>query len=307
MSFLNSITRFIQDPEPEYIFEISEGGIAYVRPGASRQPAFEPLPNDVLSISPLRDNILRPEYFATKIAALAGPTGKKRRRSVLILPDFCSRVAVLDFDKFPDKPEEQASLVRFRMKKSVPFDVDDAAVSYYAQASAKGRIDLVVAAVSLEIVAKYEAPFRSAGLHTGVVTTSALATADLERSSGISLLAKLSGKALTVSIFKSGTLKMVRCVELSQVSEDEVLSVVFPTIAFVEDEFAGKPDRMELCGFDGLPGVRQDEVAARWQAEFGVPVGQLRSGIATPGQHNSGLLGYLEANHPSKLKAEAVA
>ena len=32
--------------------------------------------------------------------------------------------AVLAFDQFPTDPREQASLVRFRMKKSVPFDVE---------------------------------------------------------------------------------------------------------------------------------------------------------------------------------------
>ena len=306
MSFLNRLTRIIQDPPPEYVFEISEGGIAYVRPEGSHQIGFEPLPNDALTISPLRDNIQRPEVFASKVAAAAGGTGKKRRRAVLILPDFCARVAVLDFDKFPEKPEEQASLVRFRMKKGVPFDIDDAAISYYAQNAAKGRIDLVVAAVSLEIIAKYEAPFRSVGVHPGIVTTSALATADLEKSTGITLLAKLSGRSLTVSVFRSGVLRMVRCVELAQVTEEEVLAIIFPTIAFVEDELTTRPDRMTLCGFEGLPGVRQDEMAARWHNEFGIPVVQLRSGHGTPGQFNSGILGYLESVNPTRMKAEAV-
>ena len=29
----SSLLRLIQDPPPDYIFELSEGGIAYVRPG----------------------------------------------------------------------------------------------------------------------------------------------------------------------------------------------------------------------------------------------------------------------------------
>ena len=127
--------------------------------------------------------------FAARINAAAGPGTKKRRRGVLILPDFCARVAVLDFDNFPEKPEEQMSLVRFRMKKGVPFDIDDAALSYYAQGTGKGKIELVVAAVALEIIARYEAPFRAAGLQTGVVTVSSLATAELEKNNGITLLA----------------------------------------------------------------------------------------------------------------------
>src|SRR4051794_11347477 len=142
MSFLRNITGFLQDPPPEYVFEISERGIAYLRPGSSRQVGFEAVKDDVLAISPLRDNILRPDEFAARVASAAGPATKKRRRAVLILPDYCARVAVLDFDKFPDKPEEQMTLVRFRMKKGVPFDIDDAALSYYAQNTAKGKIEL---------------------------------------------------------------------------------------------------------------------------------------------------------------------
>jgi hypothetical protein len=42
------------------------------------------------------------------------PTGIASARAAVILPDYCARVAVLDFDAFPDDPEEQQALVRFR-------------------------------------------------------------------------------------------------------------------------------------------------------------------------------------------------
>ena len=51
----SALLRLIQDPPPDYIFELSEGGIAYVRPG-SPQPAFEPL-NPVFSLH-LRSQIM---------------------------------------------------------------------------------------------------------------------------------------------------------------------------------------------------------------------------------------------------------
>src|SRR5207244_3377183 len=73
------------------------------------------------------------------------PTNGKRREAALILPDYCARVAVLDFDSFPADPKEQLSLVRFRLKKSVPFDVDSAAVGYWAQPAAGGKQDVVAA------------------------------------------------------------------------------------------------------------------------------------------------------------------
>ncbi len=67
-------------------------------------------------------------------------------------------MAVLDFDSFPSVPQEQSSLVRFRVKKSVRADLDKASVSYYVQAHLSGgkKKDVVIAVLSLEILARYE-------------------------------------------------------------------------------------------------------------------------------------------------------
>jgi hypothetical protein len=53
----------------------------------------------------------------------------------LILPDYCTRVAVLDFDNFPTDAKEQLSLMRFRMKKAFRSMWKAAAVGYWVQAA----------------------------------------------------------------------------------------------------------------------------------------------------------------------------
>ena len=88
----------------------------------------------------------------------------------LILPDYCTRLAVLDFDSFPSDAAQQLSLIRFRLKRSVPFDVESAAISYWAQPAADKKMDVVAAVAPLEIVSRYEAPFRAAGMLPGLVT-----------------------------------------------------------------------------------------------------------------------------------------
>ena len=40
------------------------------------------------------------------------------------------RVLLLDFDAMPAKAAEALPLIRFRLRKLVPFEVEDAAVSY---------------------------------------------------------------------------------------------------------------------------------------------------------------------------------
>ena len=62
----------------------------------------------------------------------------------------------------------------FRLRKSLPFDVDKAKVSYQAQTSPAGM--RVVAAVALNSVLEdYEAAFVEAGFSPGVVLPSMLA------------------------------------------------------------------------------------------------------------------------------------
>ena len=85
--------------------------------------------------------------------------GGHSRDVIAILPDAAVRVVLLDFDTLPDKPKEAEGVVRFRLRKSLPFDVDKAAVSYHAQTTPVGV--RVIAAVCLNnVVQDYEGVFR---------------------------------------------------------------------------------------------------------------------------------------------------
>src|SRR5437899_9275932 len=162
------LASLFKDPPPAYAFELSEAGIAVADMTSAPRTAFHPLTPGTIAVSPLRDNILMPDELLAAVRALAPSNGnRKRREMALILPDNCARIAVLDFDSFPADAKEQLSLVRFRMKKSVPFDVESAAVGYWAQAAAGGKVDVIAAVAPVEIVARYEAPFRAIGMNPG--------------------------------------------------------------------------------------------------------------------------------------------
>src|SRR5260370_6235978 len=57
---------------------------------------------------------------------------------IAVVPDAAVRVVLLEFDTLPSDSEEAAGVVRFRLKKSLPFDVDKARVSYHPQKSKDG-------------------------------------------------------------------------------------------------------------------------------------------------------------------------
>jgi type IV pilus assembly protein PilM len=284
MSVFTQITQFISDPPPGHLFELSEAGIAFA---SGKQTGFEAFAPGTLTPSPIEDNLLRADAVAEAIGRIAPPqsSGKKRKRAAVILPDYAARVSVLDFDSFPTPPDEQAALVRFRVKKTIPFDIESAAVSYYVQPKqADKKVEVVAVTVAMEVMARYEAVFRSSGYHPGVVTTSAIAALNLYRGEGVAVLAKLSGRALTVAVIASNVVKLFRCVALEDGSEEEILAVLQPTFAYVEDEMHAPVGRLIVCG---IP----QEIAAR----MGCETEPLRSRFGSPGPFNAGLLGYLES------------
>lgn len=296
MSLLNTIRALIDEPPPAHVFELSPRGIAFAvraqKKGQGPAVQFSKFEDEVLAVSPVKDNVLLPDVLDRQVASLVPANGHPRRKrdAALILPDYCARIAVLDFQSFPSDRAEQHSLVRFRMKKTVPFDMDSAALSFHARSAGKSY-EVVVVAAPMEVIARYEAPFRAAGFHPGFATTSILAALDLMPPDGLNVAVKLCDRVLTVAICEGRSPKLVRCVELDSLTMEELMSVLFPTLAYAEDELPRKVERIFTCGF----GNSTDDLRARCEAELGLTVEPLRSLWGAPTEANAGLLGWLQA------------
>ena len=289
---LDQIKSILIDPPPGMAFEVSEAGIAAARIGHHTELNFQALKPGVLQVSPLKENIVDENEFTAAVKALTGSNrvGRKGSDAALILPDYSTRTTVLDFDAFPADAAEQLALIRFRLKRSVPFDVESAAVSYFVQPSGQ-KTDVVVVMTPLEIVSRFEAPFRAAGLNPGLVTTSALVALELAPETGLNIIAKVTGRVLTLVVRDKSTVKLVRCVELPGNEFEDVAAVLAPTFVYMEDNLGGRPEMLLLCGF----GAESDEAQRFFRQELAVEVEPLRSPLGVPGENNAGLLGYLRS------------
>jgi len=289
---LDKLKALLREPPPGMAFEISQSGIAAARIGVRAEVEFYPLKQGTLDISPVKENVVDPDEFAGVVRAITSSQAARKAKDIaLILPDYSTRLAVLDFDSFPSDPKEQASLVRFRLKRSVPFDVESAALSYFAQSAARKKIEVVVAMAPLEIVARYEAPFRAAGMNPGLVTTSSLAALELAPEAGLSVMAKLAGSVLTVPVRDKGHLRLVRCLEVPSNTLEDIAGVLLPTFVYIEDNLGGRPEKLLLCGF----GDDTQEAVHRFREELAVDVEPLHSPLGMPQAHDAGLLGYLRS------------
>ena len=95
-----------------------------------------PLPEAALRPASRPGNLLdRPAVVAALRQALEKVVDRTRQVTTIIVPDATVRVLLLEFDTLPTKPAEVIPIVRFRLKKLLPFDADDAAISYQIMSS----------------------------------------------------------------------------------------------------------------------------------------------------------------------------
>jgi len=297
MKVLSKIRAFVSDPPPEFVFEVSEAGIAWARTAEPTAVQWAPLPEGCITVSPLENNVREPRMFEAAVRAIAPEGNGRKRPAALLLPDFCARVTVLDFDTFPSDPAEQLQLVRFRVKRVVPFDIENAVIACYPQSrpGSGKKADVVVAVLNRDVASHFEAPFRAAGFQCGLVTLSALSALSLRGEAGDeqaspAVVAKMSGSVMSLSLLEGSALRMLRCVQLHETSVQEATDVLATTFAFAEDELGARPKVLRLCGIPR----ESDDLRQRWSEEFGLAVTGMQSRFGAPGAFNAGLFGYLE-------------
>ncbi len=140
---------------------------------------------------------------------------ERNRDVTLVVPDASVRVLLLDFDSLPGKLAEALPVVRFRLKKLLPFDADDAAVTYQVMSTTRSLVRVMAVAMPREVLAEYEAMVREAGFEPGAILPSTLAAlAGLEESDAPALLVNAGPEAVTTAIVRGGVLLLHRSVDM---------------------------------------------------------------------------------------------
>ena len=139
----------------------------------------------------------------------------KERQTTLVVPDAAVRVLLLDFDTLPTKAAEALPVVRFRLKKLLPFDADEAVVSYQVMSSNKTAVHVLAVAIPRDVLWEYESVVREAGFEPGAVMPSTLAAcAGMAEMDAAALLVNAGESSVTTAIVQGGVLLLHRTVDL---------------------------------------------------------------------------------------------
>ena len=277
-------------PHPPVAIEISSERIAGARisrTGGLDGFAVEALPAGTIVPSAVETNIVNAVAAKTAIATVCSRLRVHNEDAVILIPDPVIRVFVQHFDQFPRSPQEAIPMLRWKLKKSVPFEVDETLISYMRQAPREGGVDVVTALGRLRIVREYEGLAESAGLHPGVVLSSSLAAVSLLEDRRPTLLARVSGFSLTTAIVREGILCGYRCTELpaqpNQLTPQMLLEEIYPVAAYYQDTWQ---EGIQLVNVAGL-GDRLPEFVPHLENEFHCQVRSLLHSAVSDGRLNA--------------------
>ena len=249
---------------PPVAVEITpEGVLAAALPGKNQAPvyAFAPLRPGVLVPGIGEPNLRAPGAVAEAMRAVLNDVSPRTRAVTLIVPDTSVRVFVLDFDSLPKTAAEAVPVLRFRLRKMVPFDVEHAGVSYQVLSEGKTECRVLTAVLPAPILAEYETAVRAAGYDPGVVLPSSLAALAALGTIEPVLAACLSGLSLTTSITNDQDLLLYRTLDLPEDPVQRLTEVqrdIAVAAAYFEDKLATRATQLHYGGI----GSAQD--FARW-------------------------------------------
>ena len=114
-------------------------------------------------------NVLQRDVVVQAVRGLVEQVGGRHRRVALAIPDTAAKVSLLPFEQVPASTRDLEQLIRLQLRKTVPFPVDEAQVTWSRGGQHEGSTTLVVTAMRRDIVQEYEGVCAAAGLHAGTV------------------------------------------------------------------------------------------------------------------------------------------
>lgn len=212
-------------------------------------------------IDPLTPNLMNqnfPDADAVRIVlddALLNTVGGSKELT-LVVPDTSVRVVLLDFDTLPDRRSEADAVVRFRLKKTLPFDIDQAAVSYHSQLNGK-TLKVVAAVMMSSVLAEYEGVVRSSGYVPGVVLPSTLAALGNIQDDGPCMVVKVAENSTTIAILNDNKLLFYRTLDRgsSDIEAQQLAEDIYPSAVFFQDVYGFPVQRIYLAGVAHIDSV----------------------------------------------------
>jgi type IV pilus assembly protein PilM len=274
---MSILASWLASPPLEAALEISPAAVSVaVLGGRSSNPvvqgyAVEPLPAGAVTPSLTSTNIADPDAVARALNSACQSLGLKPKRVALVIPDVAAKVSLVRFDQTPTRRDDLNQLIRWQVKKSTPFPVDDACLTYTA--GAHGEFVVVVA--RRETIREYEGVCERIGIEAGLVDLSTFAVINLFLSSNLGtsgdwLVVHMRPEYTSIAILRRDDVLFFR--NRAEGDAEALEDVVHQTAMYYQDRLEGRGFSKILLGGIGRLQGEVDLARRNLEARMGTVV-----------------------------------
>jgi len=137
--------------------------------------ATERLPDGLVVPALNQSNIVDRAAVTAAVGRVLAQIGGRPGRVALVVPDGVAKVSLVKFDKVPARADDLGQLIRWQVKKTVPFAIEQAQVSWTrATQDVAGGVEFLVSLARKDLIEEYEAVCLAAGAQPGLVDLATL-------------------------------------------------------------------------------------------------------------------------------------
>jgi len=283
---MSMFSSWLASPPPDAAVEIAPERIsaATIASRGTRSTitsySSQPLPTGAVVASLTSPNILDRRLVVETLREVIGGLNSRPKKIALVIPDAAAKVSLLHFDHVPTRRDDLDQLVRWQVRKSAPFAIEDASVTYTSGAKTATGREFVVELARHDIVRDYETVCGNAGVYAGLVDTATMSVLNLFLASNDPpaddwLLVHMRPGYTSLAIVRGGELIFFR--NRPEGEGESLADMVHQTSMYYQDRLNGKGFARVLLGGRGeAPG--EEEVARRsLQERLGVNVEEINA------------------------------
>jgi Tfp pilus assembly PilM family ATPase len=217
--------------------------------------AIEPLPAGAVTPALAASNIPDVGAVGQAVARVLGQLGARPSRVALVVPDTVAKVSLLKLEKMPPRAADLREIVRWQVRKSAPFPMEQAVLSVSPGLAAADGREMIVAIAREDVVRQYEQACAMAGAHAGIVDLAtfgvlnsvvaaggaqgnpATGSSDRAESRTDWLLVHAAGSCITLAVVRGEHLIFFR--HRSEESEGTLADLIHQTAMYYEDRLNG--------------------------------------------------------------------
>lgn len=278
---LGLLASWLASPPPDAAVEIAPGRVSAAaiasRGGNVRvhAHAVEGLPANAVNASLAPHNILDRAAVTAAVRSVLARLGTRPTRVALIIPDVAAKVSVIRFEQVPPRRDDLDQLVRWQLRRSAPFPVEEACVTYTPGRRGADGSEFVAVVARQEVIKEYEDACLDAGAHAGLVDLATFSVINLALASagvpqGDWLVVHMRPEYTSVAILREGDLIFFR--NRPEGDEETLTDVVHQTAMYYQDRLSGEGFARVLLGGSGRTAGAVDQARQDLEERLGTAV-----------------------------------